>query len=158
MERDFESSWRDLQDLHTIAPLESDRKTMKSASGKRPPDEAHGPGKEAIRPQQRCLGKSRKEGAQCTLARCSNSGSRNCADSKGKACDARHGARVVQIELLHRSDFKKSAKIRQTCSHLCSFIFKINLFFTIVVQSSPRLMKNFRNHYDSNFYGKNTIS
>ena len=24
---------------------------MKSASGKRPPDEAHGPGKEAIRPQ-----------------------------------------------------------------------------------------------------------
>ena len=36
---------------------------MKSASGKRPPDEAHGPGKEAIRPQQRCLGKSRKEGA-----------------------------------------------------------------------------------------------
>ena len=36
---------------------------MKSAAGKRPPDEAHGPGKEAIRPQQRCLGKSRKEGA-----------------------------------------------------------------------------------------------
>ena len=36
---------------------------MKSASGKRPPDEAHGSGKEAIRPQQRCLGKPRKEGA-----------------------------------------------------------------------------------------------
>ena len=36
---------------------------MKSASGKRPPDEAHGPGKEAIRPQQLCLGESRKEGA-----------------------------------------------------------------------------------------------
>ena len=36
---------------------------MKSAAGKRPPDEAHGPGKEAIRPQQRCLAKSRKEGA-----------------------------------------------------------------------------------------------
>ena len=36
---------------------------MKSASGKRPPDEAHGPGKEAIRLQQRCLGKPRKEGA-----------------------------------------------------------------------------------------------
>ena len=30
---------------------------MKSATGKRPPDEAHGPGKEAIRPQQRGLGK-----------------------------------------------------------------------------------------------------
>jgi hypothetical protein len=28
---------------------------MKSASGKRPPDEAHGPGKEAITPQQREL-------------------------------------------------------------------------------------------------------
>ena len=48
-----ESSWRDLQYLHTFAPLESNWKTMKSASGKRPPDEAHGPGKEAIRPQQR---------------------------------------------------------------------------------------------------------
>ena len=33
----------------TFAPLESNRKTMKSASGKRPPDEAHGPGKEPIR-------------------------------------------------------------------------------------------------------------
>jgi len=41
---------------------------MKSASGKRPPDEAHGPGEEAIRPQQ-CSGKreKRKEGAQGTL-------------------------------------------------------------------------------------------
>ena len=67
---------------------------MKSASGKRPPDEAHGPGIEAIRPQQRCLGKSRKESAR---ARCSPSGSRDYADSKDKACDARHGARVVQI-------------------------------------------------------------
>ena len=36
---------------------------MNSASGKRPPDEAHGPGKEGIRPQQLCLGESRKEGA-----------------------------------------------------------------------------------------------
>ena len=36
---------------------------MKSASGKRPPDEAHGPGKEAIRARQLCLGESRKEGA-----------------------------------------------------------------------------------------------
>ena len=39
--------------LLTFAPYESDRKTMKSASGKRPPDEAHGPGKEAIRPLHR---------------------------------------------------------------------------------------------------------
>ena len=36
---------------------------MKSAAGKRPPDEAHGPGKEAIRSRQLCLGESRKEGA-----------------------------------------------------------------------------------------------
>ena len=34
------------------ASLESNKKIMKSASGKRPPDEAHGPGEETIRPQQ----------------------------------------------------------------------------------------------------------
>ena len=33
----------------------------------------------------------------CTLALCSNSGSKECADSKDKACDARHGVRGVQI-------------------------------------------------------------
>ena len=32
----FESSWRDLQDLLTFAPFESNRRTMKSASGKCP--------------------------------------------------------------------------------------------------------------------------
>ena len=36
---------------------------MKSAAGKRPPDGENGPGKEAIRPRQLCLGESRKEGA-----------------------------------------------------------------------------------------------
>ena len=77
---------------------------MKSASGKRPPDEAHGPGKEAIRPQQRGLGGSEKRVA---LARCSNSGSRDYADSKEKACDARHGARVVQIARGSASTSKK---------------------------------------------------
>ena len=45
---------------------------MKSASGKRPADEADGPGKETIRPQQRCLGKSRrselKNSAKCCQA------------------------------------------------------------------------------------------
>ena len=41
---------------------------MESASGKRAPDEAHGPRKEAIRPQQLCLGKSRKEGAHGNAA------------------------------------------------------------------------------------------
>ena len=34
---------------HTFALLDSNLETMKNASGKRPPDEAHGPGKEAIR-------------------------------------------------------------------------------------------------------------
>ena len=48
-----------LTKIASFVPLESKRKTMKSASGKRFPDEAHGPGKEAIRPQQRCLGKQR---------------------------------------------------------------------------------------------------
>ena len=38
--------------VHTFAPLKSNRKTMKSASGKRHPDEAHGPGEETSRPQQ----------------------------------------------------------------------------------------------------------
>ena len=39
----FESSWRDLQGLHTFAPLESNWKTKKNASGKHPPDEATAP-------------------------------------------------------------------------------------------------------------------
>ena len=38
----FDSIFQVLQDLHPFAPLESNRKTMKSASGKRPPDNAHG--------------------------------------------------------------------------------------------------------------------
>ena len=97
---------------------------MRSDSGKRPPDEAHSPGKEAIRPQQRGLGGSEKRVA---LARCSNSGSRDYADSKEKACDARHGARVVQIALCsastrNRSAFKILAKFRQTFSHVYNFI------------------------------------
>ena len=33
----FDSIFQVLQDLHPFAPLESNRKTMKSASGKRPP-------------------------------------------------------------------------------------------------------------------------
>ena len=36
---------------------------MKSAAGKRSPDETHGPGKEAIRPQKLCLGELQNEGA-----------------------------------------------------------------------------------------------
>ena len=37
---------------HTFAPWDSNLKTKKNASGKRPPDEAHGPGDETIRPQR----------------------------------------------------------------------------------------------------------
>ena len=61
---------------------------MKSASGKRPPDEAHGPGKEAIRPQQRCLGKARKEGAHWHAAL--SAGVETALIQKINACDARH--------------------------------------------------------------------
>ena len=39
----FFSIFRNLQDLQTFELLESDRKTMESVSGRRPPDEAHGP-------------------------------------------------------------------------------------------------------------------
>ena len=42
----------------------------------------------------------------CTRARCSNSGSKDYADSKDKACDARPGARVVQIALCSASTSK----------------------------------------------------
>ena len=48
----FESSWRDLQDLHTFAPSDSNLETMRSASGKRHPGEKHNPGEETSRPQQ----------------------------------------------------------------------------------------------------------
>ena len=71
---------------------------MKSPSGKRPPDEAHGPGKGAINQTAEARpGEIAKRG--CTLARFSSSGSMDCADANDKACDARHGARVVQIVL-----------------------------------------------------------
>ena len=80
---------------------------MKSASGKRPPDEAHGPGKEAIRPQQRCLGKSRKEGAHGHAALTAG----------------------VPLESKYRSAFKNSAKFRQTFSHFYGIIFEISLLF-----------------------------
>ena len=69
---------------------------MKNASGKRPPDEAHGPGKEAIRPQQRCLGKSRKEGAHGRAAPPEEVLSKDYAVSKDKARDARQAPLRIQ--------------------------------------------------------------
>ena len=59
---------------------------MKNASGKRPPDEAHGPGEETIRPQQ-CSEAWGSREKKVHKARCSNSASRDCADSKdGSLC------------------------------------------------------------------------
>ena len=66
-------------DLHTFAPLESNWKTMKSASGKRPPDEAHGPGDETIRPQRSSEAESSSE-KKVHNARCSDSASRGCTE------------------------------------------------------------------------------
>ena len=44
------NSCRDLHDLHNCAPWDSNLKTKKNVSGKRPPDEAHGSGDGTIRP------------------------------------------------------------------------------------------------------------
>ena len=66
--------------LHLLEPI---RKTMKNASGKRPPDETHGTGKETIRPQQCSEAWGGRE-KKVHRARCSNSESRDCADSKDK--------------------------------------------------------------------------
>ena len=41
-----------LLEKRTFAPWDSNLKTKKNASGKRPPDEAHRPGDETIRPQR----------------------------------------------------------------------------------------------------------
>ena len=41
---------------------------MKSAAGKRPPDEAHGPGKEAIRPPGLLFGHSRGRQTSCNVS------------------------------------------------------------------------------------------
>ena len=55
-----------------FASLESNRKTMKSASGKRPPDEAHGvPRKRSYQAAAAMPGGVAKRG--CTRARCSTS-------------------------------------------------------------------------------------
>ena len=66
---------------HTFAPWDSNLKTKKSASGKRPPDEAHGPGDETIRPQ-RSSEAERSSEKKVHHARCSDSASRGCTESK----------------------------------------------------------------------------
>ena len=84
-----ESSRRDLHDLHTFVPWDSNLKTKKSASGKRPPDEAHGSGDETIRPQ-RSSEAERSSEKKVHHARCSDSASRGCTESKIYAYDAKH--------------------------------------------------------------------
>ena len=127
---------------HTFAPLESNRKRMKNASGKRPPDEAHGPGKRSYQTAAARPGEGAKRG--CTLARCSNSGSRDCADSKDKACDARHGARVVQIARCSAST-SKNCKI----SFLSCFEMPVNFpFFKYLVTSMNKTAEHAKDHKD----------
>ena len=89
--------------------MDSNRKTMKSASAERPPDEAHGPGEETIRPQQcsEAWGSQEKKVHTGTL----------------------HLRTPHFCKLLHRSAFKNSAEFRQTFSHVYRFIFKMSLIF-----------------------------
>ena len=68
--------------MQTSAPWDSNLKTMKNASGKRPPDEAHGPGDETIRPQ-RSSEAERSSEKKVHHARCSDSASR------GSHCQSR---------------------------------------------------------------------
>ena len=63
----------------TFAPWDSNLKTKKNASGKRPPDEAHGPGDETIRPQ-RSSEAERSSEKKVHNARCSDSASRGCTE------------------------------------------------------------------------------
>ena len=67
---DFCTFWN-----HTVAPWDSNLKTNKSASGKLPPDEAHGPGDETIRPQ-RSSEAERSSEKKVHIARCADSASR----------------------------------------------------------------------------------
>ena len=61
--------------LHTFAPWDSNLKTKQSASGKRPPDEAHGSGDETIRPQRSSEAEWSSE-KEVHNARCADSASR----------------------------------------------------------------------------------
>ena len=56
-------------------------KTKKNASGKRPPDEAHGPGDETIRPQRSSEAERNSE-KKVHKARCADSANRGCTESK----------------------------------------------------------------------------
>ena len=101
----------------TSAPWDSNLKTKKNASGKRPPDEAHGPGDETIRPQ-RSSEAERSSEKNVHNARCSDSARRGCTESKNIClwCEAR--AQMVQLAL---------------CSARMSMHNKISLFLCFVI-------------------------
>ena len=127
-----------LYSIHSFAPLESNLKTMKNTFGiqlknheKRFWQASSG---RSTRPRKRSYqtaaampGEVAKRG--CTRARCSTSGSRDYADSNDSACDARHGARVVQIARCSASTsktaFNNSTKCSQTFSHFQNLILKV---------------------------------
>ena len=71
----------EIMKMYTFARWESYLKTKKNASGKRPPDEAHGPGDETIRPQ-RSSEAERSSEKKVHHARCSDSASRGCTESQ----------------------------------------------------------------------------
>ena len=66
--------------LHLGTPM-SNLKTNTNASGKRPPDEAHGPGDETIRPQRSSVAWRSSE-KKVHKARCADSASKGCTESK----------------------------------------------------------------------------
>ena len=81
---------------------------MKSACGKRPPDEANGPGKVAIKPQQLCLREQRQESAHVHAALSADVGT--TLIQKMEACDAENGARKVQTANCSASTSKNCKK------------------------------------------------
>ena len=123
----FESSRRDLQDLHVrLGPWDSNLKTKKNASGKRPPHEAHGSGDETIRPQRSSEAERNSE-KKVHEARCSDSARRGFTESKN-------------VCLLHRSERQISARDFHKFSYFANFALILLLTFSIVVQISPIFM------------------
>ena len=117
----LECSWQDLWDLQTFAPFESDLKRFWQASSGRKA--------QPLTRNKQTAGMQRDLGGVLK---------RRC--TRHSALTGR--VRIAQMQMLlraRRSEFKNSAKFRQTCPHSCSFIFKIDVF-EIVIQNSPFLL------------------
>ena len=99
--------------LGTSAPWDSNLKTKQNASGKRPPDEAHGPGDETIRPHR------------------SSEAERSSEKKDSK------------IQITTVAELKNSATIRQLFSQFADLLSTCSLFFKLVsvVQHWPIFMK-----------------